>query len=164
MNVGQRVAEIYQEAREDVYYYLLTFHLPPEEAQDTTQEVFLRLHAALAKGDEIRSPRAWVFRVAHNLGINARVRDSGRRGEKVEELNDTPDRSASVEQRLLLNERMSRINDGLQSLSAQQRRSLYLRAEGLRYQEIAQIMGVSLSTVAEYVGRAVTRLRKAIHG
>jgi RNA polymerase sigma-70 factor, ECF subfamily len=164
MNVGQQIAEIYQEAREDVYYYLLTFQLSPEEAQDTTQEVFLRLHAALVKGDEIRNPRAWVFRVAHNLGLNARTRDAARRGETVEDMNDTPDRTASVEQRLLLTERMSRLNDGLQSLSAQQRRSLYLRAEGLRYQEIAQIMGVSLSTVAEYVGRAITRLRKAVHG
>jgi RNA polymerase sigma-70 factor, ECF subfamily len=162
MTVGERVAEIYLEAREDVYYYLLTFGIPPDQAQDTTQEVFLRLHAALVKGETIRNPRAWVFRVAHNLGLNTRA--AARRGDTVENLDETPDPSGSVERQLVLNERMARLNDGLQSLSAQQRRSLYLRAEGLRYQDIAQIMGVSLSTVAEYVGRAVARLRKAIHG
>lgn len=163
MNLGPRIAEIYQETREDVYYYLLTFNLPPEEAQDTAQETFLRLHAALAKGDPIRNPRAWVFRVAHNLALNIRARETARRGE-VEDLSDTPDKAATIEESLLHSERLSKIHHGLQSLSAQQRRSLYLRAEGLRYKEIAEIMGISLSSVAEYVSRAVIHLRKAIHG
>jgi DNA-directed RNA polymerase specialized sigma24 family protein len=39
---------------------------------------------------------------------------------------------------------------------------LYLRAEGLRYNEIAATIGVGASTVGEFLNRAVTRLRKAI--
>ncbi|MBI4907945.1 MAG: RNA polymerase sigma factor [Acidobacteria bacterium] len=161
MNVRQRTEEIYREAREDVYHYLLTFNLPQEEAQDTTQEAFLRLHAALTSGELIRNPRAWVFRVAHNMAVNTRVREKVR-GEFEE--SETADQSASAEQRMLKGEQITKMREGLRSLSEQQRRSLYLRAEGLRYQEIAGIMGVSLSTVAEYVGRAVLRLRKTIHG
>jgi RNA polymerase sigma-70 factor (ECF subfamily) len=57
-----------------------------------------------------------------------------------------------------------RLRDGLEALSPQQRRCLYLRAEGLRYHEIAETLGVSLSTVAEYVSRGIARLRKAVHG
>ncbi len=162
MSVGPPVEAIYQEARDDVYYYLLSFGLTPDQAQDTTQDVFLKLHAALQQGEQIRNPRAWVFKVAHNLGLNARARASSQKGADMDEMPELADSRQGVEQSLLQRERLSRIQDGLDALSPQQRRSLYLRAEGLRYQEIAEVMGVSLSTVSEYVTRAVARLRKAV--
>jgi len=163
MSVAQPVAAIYQEARDDVYDYLLSFGLSPEQAQDTTQDVFLKLHAALQQGEQIRNPRAWAFKVAHNLGLNARARAASTKHEEIEDMADLADRQQpTAEQTLLDKERLTRIHDGLNSLSPQQRRSLYLRAEGLRYQEIAQVMGVSLSTVSEYVTRAITRLRKVV--
>jgi RNA polymerase sigma-70 factor (ECF subfamily) len=60
--------------REDVYRYLLSLGLHPPEAQEAAQEVFLRLYTTLKKGEEIQSHRAWIFRVAHNLGLKSRVR------------------------------------------------------------------------------------------
>jgi DNA-directed RNA polymerase specialized sigma24 family protein len=44
------VAELFETAREDVYRYLLTLGLVPAQAQEATQEVFLRLYAVLCKG------------------------------------------------------------------------------------------------------------------
>src|SRR5580700_11835640 len=71
-----QVAQLFQEARDDVYRYLLTLGLHPPQAQEGAQEVFLRLYATLRKGEEIQNPRAWVFRVAHNLGLKVRARES----------------------------------------------------------------------------------------
>src|SRR5436853_6570234 len=69
-----RVSQLFEEAREDVYRYLLTLGLHPPQAQEAVQEVFLRLYATLRKGEDLQSPRAWVFRVAHNLGLKIRAR------------------------------------------------------------------------------------------
>ena len=68
------VTRLFEESREDVYRYLLTLGLHPPQAQEAVQEVFLRLYATLRKGEDLQSPRAWVFRVAHNLGLKIRAR------------------------------------------------------------------------------------------
>src|ERR1044071_3749304 len=69
-----RVTRLFEEAREDVYRYLLTLGLHPPQAQEAVQEVFLRLYATLKKGEEIKNPRGGVFRVAHNYGLKVRER------------------------------------------------------------------------------------------
>lgn len=160
MTAAEQVTKAYVEAREDVYRYLVILGLPPEHAQEATQEVFLRLHVALSRGEAIRNVRAWVFRVAHNLGLKIRAK---RKGALFEIPADVPDFRPDAERRLLESDRIGRLNEGLQALSPQQRRCLYLRAEGLRYQEIAETLGVSLSSVGEYLTRALARLRKAVH-
>ena len=71
-----RVARLFEEAREDVYRYLLTLGLHPPRAQEAVQEVFLRLYTALRKGEDIRNARGWVFRVAHNYGLTQRERQA----------------------------------------------------------------------------------------
>src|SRR6185312_17060841 len=70
----ERVARLFEESRDDLYRYLLTLGLYPPRAQEAAQEVFLRLYATMRKGEEIQSPRAWIFRVAHNLGLKIRAR------------------------------------------------------------------------------------------
>src|SRR5215510_11237693 len=72
--IEEQVTRAFEEVRDDVYRYLLTLGLHPPQAQEATQEVFLRLYAALKKGDQIENPRAWVFRVAHNHGLKVRER------------------------------------------------------------------------------------------
>src|SRR5437764_14704265 len=72
--IRDEVAQLFQEAREDVYRYLLTLGLYPPQAQEAAQEVFLRLYVTLRKGEQIQNPRAWAFRVAHNLGLKIRTR------------------------------------------------------------------------------------------
>jgi RNA polymerase sigma-70 factor (ECF subfamily) len=49
-------------------------------------------------------------------------------------------------------------------LSPQQKNCLHLRAQGLRYREIAETIGISTSAVGEFLRRAVTRLKEAMDG
>jgi len=58
-------------------------------------------------------------------------------------------------------QRRSRVEQAIGSLSRQQRQCLFLRAEGLRYREIAEAIGISSSSVSEFLKRAVAKLRKA---
>src|SRR3989440_12993145 len=73
-----QVAQLFLEARDDVYRYLLSLGLYPPQAQEATQEVFLRLYTTLKKGEKIQNPRAWIFRVAHNFGLKVRSRENER--------------------------------------------------------------------------------------
>jgi len=155
-----QVAQLFEESREDVYRYLMTLGLTPARAQDATQEVFLRLYAALKGGEEIGNPRGWVFRVAHNWGLKVRSLHAS-------ESPFDPDLEAklaapatSAESDLLERERMASLHHAVEGLSDQQKRCLFLRLEGLRYPEIAAAMGISASAVSEFLRRAMARLRK----
>lgn len=144
-----------------MYHYLLRLGLSPSQAQEGAQEVFLRLHSALVKGESIHNPRAWVFRVAHNLAVTEH-----RAGDRWMALDPgleaaLTDRGPGPEARVLQRERSARVSEALAELSPQQRRCLYLRAEGLRYREIAETIGVGVSTVSEFLTRAVAKLRRA---
>src|SRR5215475_15304383 len=74
MTAQDVVTAAYLADREDVYRYLLIVGLRPAEAQDATQEAFLKLHTAIRRGEVIRNPRAWVFRVAHNHALRQLTR------------------------------------------------------------------------------------------
>jgi RNA polymerase sigma-70 factor (ECF subfamily) len=158
----EQVTRAFEDAREDVYRYLLTFGLPPPQAQEAVQDVFLRLYVALEKGDLIENMRAWIFRVAHNLGLDMRSR---RQTVPIEpELESAlRDTARGVEADLIERERMDQLGDAWKTLSLQQRQCLYLRTEGLRYREIASAMGISISSVRAFLDRAVLRLQKAVH-
>jgi RNA polymerase sigma-70 factor (ECF subfamily) len=159
----EETERLFIEARDDVYRYLLTLGLHPPQAQDATQEVFLRLYVALKKGEAIQNTRAWVFRVAHNLGLNLRARQECGVPFEPELECCLPAPGKDPEQALLERERMARLRNAIAGLSVQQKSCLFLRAEGLRYQEIAQVIGVGTSTVGEFLRRAITRLRRASH-
>jgi RNA polymerase sigma-70 factor (ECF subfamily) len=157
----ERVGELYEESRDDVYRYLLTLGLYPPAAQEAAQEVFLRLYEVLRQGEEIQNARAWVFRVAHNLGLKIRARQGAEMpfdpdiGQRLTAVTETP------ESQLMERERMSRFHRAVEGLSEQQRRCLSLRLEGLRYPEIASALGISASAVGEFLRRATARLRKS---
>jgi len=158
----EQVTRAFEDARDDVYRYLMTFGLPAPEAQEAAQEVFLRLYLALRKGEVIHNTRAWIFRVAHNLGIDLRAKDHYRPlGADMEA--GLLDRGPGAEKELIERERMTRIGDAWKTLSPQQQQCLHLRAEGLRYREIADAMSISISTVRQFLSRGIARLQRAVY-
>jgi RNA polymerase sigma-70 factor (ECF subfamily) len=156
-----RVTRLFEEAREDVFRYLLTLGLHPPQAQEAAQEVFLRLYAALKKGEEIENPRAWVFRVAHNHGLKIRERQAAEEPFDPALEARLSAGGTNPENDLLERERMLRFHHAVEGLSEQQKRCLFLRMEGLRYPEIGSALGISASAVGEFLRRAMVRLRKA---
>ena len=133
--------------------------LPSPQAQEATQEVFLRLYVVLRRGERVDNPRGWIFRVAHNHGLSLR----GLERTAVALDPRLPDSSENPEQLLLDRERSARFHRAVTGLSEQQQVCLYLRAEGFRYREIADILRISDSSVGEFLRRAIARLRKDLH-
>ncbi len=158
------VVRLFDEHRERVYRYLLSLAICPEEAEEITQETFLRLYQHLHKKGREDNLRGWVFRVAHNLAITHRqqrrrlVLPSPSEWEDFDGSRVTA--APNPEELLLLKEKMIRVHLTMNSLSTQQSECLSLRAEGLRYREIADILGVTVSTVAESLRRALVKLTR----
>ena len=161
LTLQDQVAQLFLEAREDVYRYLLSLGLYPPQAQEGAQEVFLRLYATLRKGEEIQNPRAWIFRVAHNLGLKIRAQEHTGAPFDANLESQIADSALNPEQSLLEREQSLRFHKAIERLSDQQKRCLFLRLEGLRYPEIASTLGISPSAVGEFLRRALARLRKS---
>jgi RNA polymerase sigma-70 factor, ECF subfamily len=156
----EEVTRLFEESRDDVYRYLLTLGLHPPQAQEATQEVFLRLYSTLRQGEKIHTPRGWIFRVAHNLGLKIRALQDSEFPFDPEFDARLVAPAANPEQQLLERERMLRFHRAVENLSEQQRRCLSLRMEGLRYPEIGSVLGISASAVGEFLRRAIQRLRR----
>jgi len=159
-SLDAEVEQIYRESRGSVCAYLLYLGVSADKAQEVTQEVFLRLYQTMRKGTPIENLRGWAFRVAHNLGLKVRSKERSFRAVDAD-WDRFAHPSNSPESELLDKERNQRVAAAMEELSPQQRNCLYLRSEGLRYREIAEVMGISSSTVNEFLRRAIARLAKA---
>ena len=156
----ERVTKVFELLRDPVYRYLFRVLDNPHEAEDLTQEVFLRLYVHLHKGQTVTNIRAWVFRVAHNLAI-----DQHRKKVQFEPMepagwDEACDPAPGAEQQVLNEEQHRKLRHALTSLSIQEKLCLELRAEGLSYREIADIVSMRMPTLVKYVGRIVKKLVK----
>lgn len=159
MGLPENVEEIYEAERDNLYSYLLYLGVPPPQAQELTQEAFLKLYLKMKAGESILNAKAWLYKVTYHLA--ARHYRTEPRFDQLD-----ADFSAAAEQRnpeaqLIDRERMATLARSIRELSPQQRNCLYLRGQGLRYREIAEIIGVRTSTVSVFLQRAVARLKES---
>ncbi len=164
----EEVTRHFEQWRDPVYRYLAAVFGPATQAEEIAQEVFLKLYETLQAGQEVVNVRAWVFRVAHNLAVDqVRERqfiaplDQADWEEACRSLQDT---RPNPEQRMLLIEKFGLLNTAVGRLTLIERQCLYLRASGLRYREVAEIVGLSTTSVAETLYRVVQKLANETQG
>jgi RNA polymerase sigma-70 factor (ECF subfamily) len=149
---------MYQKHAGDVYRYALVVLRNEADAEDVTQTTFLNAYRAYARGERPRTPQNWLIAIAHNV-CRQRFRQSQRRPNEVE-LNEELARGESEE-----DERVSAedIRRALGHLAFNQRAALVMRElEGRSYQEIAEILGLSVSAVETLIFRARRSLREQL--
>jgi RNA polymerase sigma-70 factor (ECF subfamily) len=166
MDLEQRVVRVYKSLRMSVFQYLAATFGDASEAEDMTQETFLRLYIHWTSGKTIAEDRlrSWIFRVAHNLAIDRTrctkfIHDLGSE-EYRSIVQQVPDGGKDPEETLLDRERFNAIRNGLARLSGQELRCLHLRAEGFCYREIAEILNITSSSVTEFLRRAVRKMAR----
>jgi RNA polymerase sigma-70 factor (ECF subfamily) len=166
-SLEQRVAALYGTHRDAIYRFLVGQGVEPAFAQEATQNVFVDLFLALRKESDIRSEQSWLYTVAARAAVDYWRRE--RRPIWVE-LDASPlvaenfrSREPSPEAQTIENQRLQRIAESMRRLPKEQRLCVHLRMQGLRYREIAEVLGVSTSTAADWLATAVERLRGAAH-
>jgi len=155
------VVGLFDLLRERLLRYLLGFDLPVEDAEEVIQEVFLALFQHLRHGKSRKNLHGWVFRVAHNLALKRRQAHHRTGAREVAGEHVLIDPAPTAEDQLAGSQRQARLQAVLRALPDQDRRCLSLRAEGLRYREIAEALGMSLGAVSLSLARSFARLGRA---
>jgi RNA polymerase sigma-70 factor (ECF subfamily) len=153
----EEVTDLFEQLRNPLFRYLLSLGLSAQDGEEIIQEVFLALFQHLKDGKPRDNLRGWIFRVGHNQALKLRRRHGWWLGQPK---GDAIDGSPDPEQQTLENQRQRRLSAVIRALPKQDRACLALRAEGIRYREIAEILGVSLGSVALSLERSLAKLSR----
>ncbi len=160
------VVGLFDQLRDRLLRYVISFGLPVQDGEDIVQEVFFSLFQHLQQGRARGNLRAWTFRVAHNQALKRR--SQARTGAQQWPNDGTswadlvPDPNPGPEDQMAARQKRQRILAVVKALPEHDRRCLALRAEGLRYREIAEVLDISLGAVALSLERCLTRLARAM--
>lgn len=135
-----------------------------QTAEDLTQEVLLKIYEAAPRFEPRAKVSTWIFKIAYNLSMNEL-----KRRQRLLDLDYPLDSREQCCSSLSFPNPIERIALGqaiakaLVQLPENQRAALLLRTgENLSYREIAEILGVSLSSVESLLFRARARLRELL--
>lgn len=147
--------------------YRLTYRMTGEAdaAEELSQEVFLRAWEALGTYNPERPFLQWLYTISLNL-VRDFLRKQARtrslfsfRGERTEQ--PDPAGEVTAETRLIWKERERRMQEGIGRLPVRLREALLLRyMEELSFENIAGVLGISVSAAKMRVYRGVDRLRE----
>ena len=163
------------EAFEEIYHRFATmvFNLAlrmagtVEEAEDLTQEIFLRIYRHLAKFNGRSTLKTWIYRITLNhcrskLGrrkVPTRPLAEENDGEGAELV----DERRGPEEDALARDASRRVARALRGLKPRFREAVVLRdLEGLSYEEIAEVLEIRIGTVRSRIARGRDRLRKIL--
>lgn len=155
------VAAWYDEYHTRLLNYVRTSLRTETDAQDVSQEVYLRL-LRVPEDRVIDHPRAYLFRVAANVINDWRAGQrmfETRPPDALEELPDPRETAEGYDSR----RQAERVQRALASLPPVYRATLLLKVQhGMTYGEIASHLGVSGRMVKRYIVKAYARLREKL--
>ncbi len=165
--IDEEVLALFDAFRDQLLRYVCTFGLPMREAEDLVQDAFVALFRHLRNDGARTNLRGWLFRVAHNMALK-KVAQRQRECHRFPAIDDAGsnvvDPAADPEGRLARRQQRQRVAAILNALPARDRDCVRLRSNGLRYREIAQVLGISLGAVAKSMTRAIDRLQRGTGG
>jgi RNA polymerase sigma-70 factor, ECF subfamily len=168
---GSREAfdELVRRHRNQIYTLIRTLAGDAADADDLTQECFVRAYVAIVRFRQEGTFRTWITRIAVNVVRThlARRRRGGRYAVSLDATNDSGEASPDVDAALMVSSdveatlsRRQAIVRALAMLPDECRVALTLRdVQGFEYHEIAEVLNVPIGTIESRVFRARRRLR-----
>ncbi|HLR26130.1 MAG TPA: RNA polymerase sigma-70 factor [Fodinibius sp.] len=154
--------KLFREHYEGLRRFVWSFVGSNAVAEELVQETFLKIWEKREQLDVQQSIKAYLFRSARNNSIDwLRHKEVERKWKDEEKAHlkyrHTPDVSERLHHKKLLKE----VKRAIQNLPQRQREVFMLsRYEHMTYKEIAEILGISVSTVETHISRALETLRK----
>lgn len=145
-----------------------------QDAFDLTQDAFLRVYKNIEPFRRDAKFRTWFLTILSNVWRNELRRlHTGKREAPQVSLDETTEEGQRILEipdgsiteplvRLQEEERMKDVKKAVESLPPQMRRCVLLRAQGLKYREIAEVLQVSIETVKSQLHQAKQRLRELL--
>ena len=169
--------EIVSRYKGKIYNYLYRMTGSADDAEDLTQEVFVRMYTSIGTFRAEASLSTWLFRIAGNLCIDAFRKSKKERGnvslnapfggsdgsDDEGATRDVPDWSSEPDTLFGRKELGAHIEAALQKLPPKLRSAVILHdVEGMAYEEIAQTENVPLGTVKSRIFNARVALRQQL--
>jgi RNA polymerase sigma-70 factor (ECF subfamily) len=169
-NAAQRAAidQAFREESALVLRWLTSRIGDKDDAQDVLQSVYLRT-LAFAENNTIDNPRALIFRIAAHLAVDELRRKRRFRANHITEIDQESDKSLSAvscntpdsEEILITREEIQSVMRALDKLPGKAKAAFLMnRVYGDTYAEIAEKLGVSVSSVEKYMIKALAVLRE----
>jgi RNA polymerase sigma-70 factor, ECF subfamily len=161
VEIEEEVVLLFDEFHHRLLRYAISLGIGLQDGEDVIQEVFLSLFRHLRLGRPRSNLRGWIFRVAHHLALkhrNSTQRQQARIASDALWVGAHADPAANPEERFGEAQRQQQLLLVFNALPERDRWCLCLRAEGLRYREIADVLGMSLGAVSNSLARSLERL------
>ena len=143
----------------------VTHYIGKEEAEDLTQDIFLKIWQSRNKISSIliRDLDSYIFRISKNYVLDRLKHKKIEKryiSESVAETAGSEPQSRSTEEKIDNRSEILRVNKRMQQLSDLQRKIFYMqRAEGKTYSEISRELGISEKTVQYHISSILNKLR-----
>ncbi len=136
-----------------------------QEAEDLTQDIFLKLYNSLSKYDLKKNFTAWILTLAKNHLIDQyrKTKWEKKTRDNFDDYYLTSDTFENPEEKVVKEENRKTIWEGINNLSSEIRMAVILRdIQEKKYEEIAEIMSLPLGTVKSRVNRGRLQLAKIL--
>lgn len=151
---------LFERYYEPLLAYITTFTHNPPHSQDIVQQAFVTLWLQRDKLNIEKSPKAYLYAIAHN-GYIDQYRILKRRDEFFDELKEHALRERITDDKELTEQRIGRLKDIVKSLPPRCREILQLnKQENLTYKEIALQLKISVKTVEAQMRIAFQKIRE----
>ena len=138
----------------------------PDEAEEVVQEAFIRAFIKLNTFQRNSQFFTWLYRIAFNAALTRRRRKRARVSlDQCRENNglEVTDSGDAVDEPMLRRERITMVRDALETLTEEHRAILVLREmQDHSYEDIAEILEISIGTVRSRLSRARRQLKIAL--
>jgi RNA polymerase sigma-70 factor (ECF subfamily) len=155
--------ELYRKYNKKLYKFGYSILKSTEEAENLIQDVFLNLWENRYKVEKNSSVKSYVFTITYNSAISI-IRKKARESQFIEYLKTLQDinvEPADVE--LEYNELTSKLDEIIKELPKRQKEVYLLhKVEGLKYNEIAERLNISVNTIENYMSHALKTIRKKL--
>ena len=136
-----------------------------QEAEDLTQDIFLKLHGVLPKFDSSKSFAAWLLTLAKNHLIDVYRKSKWEKANRddFEDVLYRAESKSNPERDLVRAERQKMLWKALDGLTPETRMAVILRdIQGKAYEEVAEILDLPLGTVKSRINRGRLQLAMAL--
>jgi RNA polymerase sigma-70 factor (family 1) len=156
-------AKLYIAFYDKVYSVALMYLKLHEPAEDSTQQVFLKLWEKRASLVAVNDMNAFIFITARNEIFNSLRKNAKRESYHKDVSELLLQETGCPEELLILKQRAGIIEQVIGRLPERQQQAFRLsRENGLRHKEIAGIMKVSVTTVKEHISNALRHIRTTL--
>lgn len=145
--------------KDRLYGFVFSLTRSSAQAEDIVQDVFLKIWQNRAQLEDVENISAYIFKMVRNYAID-KLRRLAKEIEIREILIAEDTHLHTPEKELLRKEQRELIQKALEKLPSQQRKIYSMhRLQGMKFDEIAQELGLSISTVKNHIFRASENIR-----